>query len=140
MSKLTKQGVKELEKPDKWQTFLWDGELRGFGVRAIPSGLKPFVLQYRNAEGRSRRIVIGRYGVLTVEQARNKAKAKLGTIAHGGDPAEEGDGPRGTIKVAGFCDWYLFEAEAGRLLGRRNRPIKLSTLTMDRSRIETHIK
>jgi integrase len=140
MSKLTKRAVDALETPKRGQTFLWDGELRGFGVRAILSGLKTFVLQYRNAEGRSRRIVIGRYGVLTVEQARNKAKVKLGTIAHGGDPAEEVDGPRETITVAEICDWYLVEAEAGRLLGRRNRPIKPSTLTMDRSRIETHIK
>jgi integrase len=32
------------------------------------------------------------------------------------------------------------EADTGRILGRRNRPIKPSTLAMDRSRIETHIK
>src|SRR3984893_8401038 len=140
MSKLTKQGVKELEKPDKWQAFLWEGELRGFGVRAILSGLKTFVLQYRNAEGRSRRIMIGRFGVLTVEQARDKAKIKVGTIANGRDPAQEVDGPRETITRAEICDWYLVEAEAGRILGRRNRPIKPSTLAMDRSRIKTHIK
>ncbi|MGI8841056.1 MAG: integrase arm-type DNA-binding domain-containing protein [Caulobacteraceae bacterium] len=139
MGKLTKQAVKDLETPKKGQTFLWDGELRGFGIRAIPSGLKTFVLQYRNAEGRSRRIVLGRFGVLTVEQARDKAKIKLGAVADGGDPAEEA-GPRETITVAEICDWYLAEAEAGRILGRRNRPIKPSTMAMDRSRIETHIK
>lgn len=38
------------------------------------------------------------------------------------------------------CDWYLEEAEAGRLLGRKRRPIKASTLAMDRSRINTHIR
>jgi integrase len=38
------------------------------------------------------------------------------------------------------CDWYLEQAEAGRLVGRSRRPIKQSTLKMDRSRIETHIK
>jgi integrase len=42
--------------------------------------------------------------------------------------------------VATLCDWYLEEAKAGRILGRRNRPIKASTLAMDKSRIETHIK
>jgi integrase len=140
MSKLTKRAVDALEKPKKGQTFLWDGELRGFGIRAIPSGLKTFVLQYRNAQGRSRRIVVGRYGILTVEQARDKAKIKLGVVADGGDPAEEAEGPRETITVAEVCDWYLAEAEAGRILGRRNRPIKPSTLAMDGSRIETHIK
>jgi integrase len=139
MSKLTKQAVKDLQKPEKGQAFLWDGELRGLGVRAIPSGLKTFVLQYRNAEGRSRRIVLGRFGVITVEQARDEARIKLGAVAHGSDPAEDA-GPRETITVAEVCDWYLAEAETGRILGRRNRPIKPSTLAMDRSRIETHIK
>jgi site-specific recombinase XerD len=42
--------------------------------------------------------------------------------------------------VSDLCDWYLAEAEGGRILGRRNRPIKKSTLAMDKSRIETHIK
>src|SRR3546814_1569638 len=32
------------------------------------------------------------------------------------------------------------EAEAGRLLGRKRTPIKVSTLAMDRSRIESHIR
>ena len=139
MNKLTIQAVKALEVPKAGQTFLWDGELRGFGVRAIPSGLKTFVLQYRNAEGRSRRMVLGRFGVLTVEQARDKAKIKLGAVAEGDDSAVE-VGRSETITMAEVCDWYLAEAEAGRILGRRNRPIKASTLAMDRSRIETHIK
>ncbi|MGA8708777.1 MAG: Arm DNA-binding domain-containing protein [Steroidobacteraceae bacterium] len=117
MSKLTKQAVKDLEKPEKGQAFLWDGELRGFGVRTIPSGLTTFVLQYRNTEGRSRRIVLGRFGVMTVEQARDEARIKLGAVAHGNDPAEEA-GPRETITVTEVCDWYLAEAEAGRILGR----------------------
>jgi integrase len=138
MSKLTVQSVKALDPPSEGQTFLWDTELRGFGVRVIPSGLKTFVLQYRNGEGRSRRLILGRFGVVTVEQARNKAKIKLGAIANGEDPAESG--PRETITVAEVCEWYLAEAETGRILGRRNRPIKSSTLAMDRCRIETHIK
>jgi len=140
VDKLTKRAVEALQKPKEGQAFLWDGELRGFGVRAIPSGLKTFVLQYRNREGRSRRVVIGRYGILTVEQARDKAKIMLGAVADGQDPAETDEGPREAITVAEVCDWYLTEAEAGRVLGRRGRPIKPSTLAMDRSRIKTHIK
>lgn len=140
MNKLIKRAVDALTPPAMGQSFLWDGELRGFGIRATPSGLKTFVLQYRNAEGRSRRLVIGRYGVLTVEQARDQARIKLGLIADGHDPAEDNALSRQAITVAELCDWYLIEAEAGRILGRRNRPIKASTLHMDRSRIETHIK
>ena len=32
---------------------------------ALPSGLKTFIVQYRNAEGIKRRINIGGYGVIT---------------------------------------------------------------------------
>lgn len=139
MGKLTKKTIDSMAIPTKEQAFLWDDELRGFGIRAIPSGLKAFVLQYRNEEGRSRRIVLGRYGVLTVEQARKQAIMKLGAVAGGADPAEERAQSRAAITIREVCNWYLENAEAGIILGRKHRPIKASTLAMDRSRIETHI-
>lgn len=140
MSRLTKRTVDALAKPAEGQDFLWDGEIRGFGVRVVPSGLKTFVVQYRNTEGKSRRIKIGRFGIMTVEEARELAKVKLGRVADGIDPAEEPEAGKDDITVEALCDWYLTEAEAGRILGRKNRPIKASTLAMDRSRISTHIK
>jgi integrase len=140
MSRLTKRTVDALAKPAEGQDFLWDGEIRGFGVRVVPSGLKTFVVQYRNAEGKSRRIKIGRFGIMTVEEARELAKVKLGRVADGIDPAEEPEAGKDDITVEALCDWYLTEADAGRILGRKNRPIKASTLAMDRSRISTHIK
>jgi integrase len=140
MSRLTKRAVDALEKPDNGQAFLWDGEIRGFGVRVVPSGLKTFVIQYRNGEGKSRRVKIGRFGIMTVEEARELAKVKLGRVADGIDPAEEPEAGKDDMTVEALCDWYLTEAEAGRILGRKNRPIKASTLAMDRSRIKTHIK
>lgn len=82
MSRLTKRAVDALAKPAEGQDFLWDGEIRGFGVRVVPSGLKTFVVQYRNAEGKSRRIKIGRFGIMTVEEARELAKVKRQTIGH----------------------------------------------------------
>ncbi|MBB4266680.1 tyrosine-type recombinase/integrase [Roseospira visakhapatnamensis] len=140
MGRLTKRAVDALEPPEKGQAFLWDGELRGFGVRVIASGLKTFVVQYRSAEGRSRRMTLGRFGPLTVDQARARARVTLGAVAAGDDPAEDRQRQGRPVTVAEVCDWYLAEAEAGRLLGRSHRPIKPSTLAMDRSRIETHIK
>lgn len=140
MEKLTKRAVDALQPPVTGQAFLWDGEMRGFGVRVTPSGLKTFVLQYRTLIGRSRRIMLGRYGVLTAEQARNDAREKLVAVSRGHDPAEESAASRKSKTVGDICDWYLEAAAAGRLLGRKRRPIKESTLALDRSRIETHIR
>jgi len=122
------------------EAFVWDKELRGFGVQVMPSGLKSFVIQYRTTEGRLRRSVIGRFGLMTVEEARILAHEKLVAVSKGIDPfaTEAQTGER--ITVAELCDWYLANAETGRILGRRRRAIKASTLAMDRSRIETHIK
>ncbi len=119
---------------------MWDRELRGFGVQVMPSGLKSFVILYRNPEGRNRRAVIGRYGLMTVEEARKLAHEKLVAVSKGLDPVAGEAKAAGLLTVAEICDWYITQAEAGRILGRRRRPIKASTLTMDRSRIETHIK
>jgi integrase len=140
MPKLTKTAVDALQAKAGSDAFLWDSELRGFGVRLKPSGTKTFVIQYRNAERRTRRFVIGQYGVLSVELARNLAKKKLASVIDGGDPSQERRAAREGMTVAEVCDWYLGEAEAGRLLGRNRRPIKASSVAGDRSRIEQHIK
>ena len=68
MSKLTKKSVDDtnaLPKP----YLLWDGELRGFGLQVLPSGVKTYILQYRNGARSSRRLTTGRHGVLTVGEA-----------------------------------------------------------------------
>ena len=144
MEKLTKRVVDAL-KPRKvgvkvFELFVWDRELRGFGVRVSTLGLKSFFVQYRTRAGRHRRTVIGRYGLMTVEQARAAARERLVAVASGLDPAAGPAANPATVTVKQVCDWYLAEAEAGRILGRRRRPIKASTLAMDRSRIATHVE
>jgi hypothetical protein len=68
--------------PGKTRDFLWDTEISGFGLMAMPSGFKGFVIQWR-AGGNSRRMSIGEYGVLTAEQGRAKAKGMLAPITMG---------------------------------------------------------
>lgn len=139
LAKLTKRTIDALSVPAKGQTFLWDTEIKGFGVRVGATGAKTFVIQYMNDENRVRRVKIGRFGILTVEQARDFAKIRLGRAAAGEDPAEESRRVRKDLTVAEVCEWYLTEARAGRILGRKNRPIKATSLDMDDSRIRVHI-
>lgn len=140
MSKITKRTVDALVATDGREAILWDSELKGFGVRANAGGAKTYLVQYRNQEGRTRKLALGRHGPLTPEQARRLAREKLGAVAKGDDPAEERRAMREGLTVAEVCDWYLENARSGRLLGRRRRPISPKTLDMDESRIERHIK
>jgi hypothetical protein len=45
-TKLTKTTIAEA-MPGTQERFLWDTEIRSFGVRISPSGRKTFVYQYR---------------------------------------------------------------------------------------------
>jgi integrase len=133
MPKLTKRVVDAI-RPDpisRRDVFVWDSELRGFGVRMKPSGAATYLVQYRNKEGRTRRLAIGKLGTLTPEQALGLARDKLVEATKGADPSAERHAVKTAMTVAELCDLYLTES-AGRI-----RP---STLTMDRSRIERHVK
>jgi integrase len=123
---------------------IWDGGtggVAGFGARRQRGDAISYVVVYRTAEGRLRRYTLGRHGApWTVETARKEAKAILGRVAKGDDPAAEKREKRQAATVAELCDLYLADAEAGRLLTRRGVAKKPSTLATDKSRIERHIK
>ncbi|MBK5265288.1 MAG: site-specific integrase [Alphaproteobacteria bacterium] len=140
MPKITKRIVEAVSSNVDRQTFTWDSELRGFGVRMLPSGSGSYIVQYRNGEGRSRRMVLGSISVLTPEQARDLAREKLYLVRKGDDPLSDRQNMRTSATVREVCDWYLKEAEAGRLLGRKRKPVAPSTLALDRSRIDQHVK
>ncbi|HEU4988764.1 MAG TPA: integrase family protein, partial [Gemmatimonadaceae bacterium] len=99
--KITKRLVDGL-RVDGGRTLLFDTELPGFGIRATSRG-KMFFVQYRAGVGRSapkRRMSLGRYGPLTVDQARQLARETLGAVARGGDPAADRDAAKDAPTVA----------------------------------------
>lgn len=138
MAKITKRVV-DTTKTAGGDLFIWDDELPGFGLRVKKSGAKSFVVQYRNANGRSRRLTVGRYGILTVEEARKVAKISLADVLKGADPAEHKKLERGAMTIEALCREYLEKAERGLLLTRRGGTKRPSTIYTDRGRIERHI-
>lgn len=86
-TKLTKRQVESIVPLKDQETFVWDSELKGFGLRIFPTGRRTYFVQYRNQFGRTRRKKIGVHGVVTAEQAREKAKMILGDVARGDDPS-----------------------------------------------------
>lgn len=69
------------------QYVIWDAKVPGFGLRIQPSGQKSFIIYYRNKLGQQRSMALGKYGVLTLDQARSIAKIELGNVEKGEDPA-----------------------------------------------------
>jgi integrase len=72
-------------------TFLWDDDLRGFGVKVTPAGAKSYMLQYRmgGRESKTRRYTIGSHGSpWTPATARTEAERLLLLIGQGVDPVE----------------------------------------------------
>jgi integrase len=136
--KLTKRSIDAIE-PDGADRVFWDEKLRGFGLRVKPGGLKSFLIQFRNRQGRSRRLTVGNYGRLTPDRARREARRLLGEVDRGLDPVEQRLEERNAIIVADLCREYLAKAGAGLIIGRKGLPKKASTLEIDRGRISRHI-
>ena len=92
--------------------WVWDTELRGFGLRVRSSGHKSYVVEYRPGSGgrsvQKRRLTIGAHGSpWTPNAAREEAVRILGQVADGRDPAaakveerhKEGDVVREVVGV-----------------------------------------
>ena len=87
--RFTKTGIEKLDATGT-RYEVRDDELTGFVVRVGASGDKSFYFVYRAGKGRGaplKRLRLGSFPTMTVEQARHIAKEKAAAVALGGDPA-----------------------------------------------------
>jgi integrase len=88
---------------------VWDNTLPGFGVRVKPSGVRSYIIQYRNRNtSTSRRLTIGQHGpLLTLDQAKKQARAMLADAMRGEDPVEIRKTARRAPSIADLAVDYL---------------------------------
>lgn len=77
LRKLTSGGADRIE--------VWDSRMPAFGLRVSAAGTKTFILMYRH-RGVLRRLSLGRYPVLSLADAREKAADALRQVTRGEDP------------------------------------------------------
>lgn len=128
--KITKRLVDSLAVYET-DSFLWDTEIKGFGMKLTPTGKRVYLLQYRQ-NGRLRRFTIGTHGSpWTPEQGREEAVRLLGLIANGKDPAEQKAFCKTIPTMAVLCDLYMKEG---------TRIKKPSIVSVEHGHAERHIK
>ena len=130
-TKITQRLVQTM-KP---HTTNWDATVAGFNVRRQFSEVRTFNCYYRTIDGTQRFLKIGRWGIFTVEEARQQARHVLLSVALGNkDPSGERQSVRSSMPMAQLCDEYVVEMDAGR------NGKKTSTIKTDKGRIQLHIK
>ncbi|GAA0640957.1 tyrosine-type recombinase/integrase [Brevundimonas lenta] len=132
MERLGKKSV-DAARPAAVAYRVWDADLKGFGLKVSPRGLKTYFVWYRAGQGRTaarREYTIARHGEMTPEQARDEAANVLSRVRLGEDPQSKRHRARSEMNVAALCDWYLQDGVSLK---------KESTLASDRARIKAHI-
>lgn len=115
---LTKRTVDALSFSPRCDYFVWDKKLKGFGVRVTERRndagevrrRKTFLIGYRPRGTRQfRRMVLGVFGPMTVEQARTEALRNLSSISSGEDPLDDRRAVRKERTVRDLGEDFLAE-------------------------------
>jgi integrase len=139
---ITKRAVDcALPRDERYE--IWDSKLAGFGLRIEASGTKSFIVRYRaDGGGRSaprRFVTLGRYGALTAEEARRKAKTLLGAAAKGDDPAGDLSKKRREMTMSALIDCYADEGCFIQRGIRQGDPMKDRTKAYTLARLRHHV-
>ena len=133
--KLTKRSVDALPRVEK-ATYYFDSDLKGFFLRAMPSGAKAWGVEYRAGTGRGapkRRYTIGAVTTLTPNQARGEAKRLLAEVAIGNDPATAKQNANKEISIHQLINLWDEETPLSRRTGKAITP-RVKTYTLGRLR------
>ena len=87
MSKALTAKAVDAAKPDtKKRREIPDGRLSGLYLIVQPTGAKAWAARYRH-NGNTRKLTLGRYPLLSLAEARDKAREALAAVDMGNDPA-----------------------------------------------------
>jgi len=104
--KITSRSVNAFKGEAGKDVYLWDTEVRGFGLRVQPSGRRSYIYKFRTPDGRRRNRKIGAPETLTAEAARKTVQAMVSDVALGKTIVEDHPKKK-AISMRKLCDMYL---------------------------------
>ncbi|WP_246318762.1 tyrosine-type recombinase/integrase [Peteryoungia desertarenae] len=134
--KLTRKEIAKLDMAPKTAITYFDDDVKGLGLRIMPSGVATFIFEYRpGAGGRGvskKRLKIGRLDSMTPEAARAAAKSLRASVHLGADPAGDKAEVRAAMTFGELADEFLSRHVAKKCKG--------STGDYYRYIVNTHLK
>jgi integrase len=137
----TKTTVRKMHcSPGQDESLFWDAALRGFGMRALRSGRRSWIYQYRDEHARTRRMVLGDVSAVSLEAAREAARQKAASVAQGANPSVERKQKRTAGTVLEVVEAYLVHArerQRSRTFSGTERHLRVHAAPLHHDRIET---
>src|SRR5205085_653599 len=107
--RFTDRGLKSIKPPPNPQQLdYFDDSLPGFGLRVSYNGRKSWIVLYR-CNGVKGRLTLGRFEVLPLAEAREKAREALRAAGNGDDPAAQKHRNREAPTFKELADRYIEE-------------------------------
>lgn len=97
--------------PGKAEALFWDSACRGFGLRALKSGRRSWIYQYRDEHKRTRRIAIGDVSAVSLDTARAVARRYSANVTQGANPSVQRKAKHTAITLLGVIEAYLRDAK-----------------------------
>lgn len=117
-TKITLSSIKSLpvSPPSETKMVLWDTEIRGFGAYRTSNDTVSFLYQYAMPEGRTKSLMVGRLGELTLGQARLIVAQMAFERCQGIDPIAQ---RKAAMRAAAIAEEIVIRNYAVEFLERR---------------------
>jgi integrase len=87
--KITKRIIERLPSSVDKESWIFDTEVTGFGVRMRPGARHAFAMRWKDGVSRDRKMTIAPVNQIELDDARAIAKQRFGEVAAGDNPIEE---------------------------------------------------
>lgn len=116
---LTAQILRQPLPAGKVKMRLYDAAITGL-IAELRASLITFWFRYRDQRGRQKEKKIGRYGVITLIEARRQANAWAALVSIGRDPVGEDAARRAILLLADYIDHEYMPGARARLRSHQN--------------------